>query len=611
MPTAQAEVAAYAAERDILAELREGLETPSQSRASRLLRSSSLRLIAGGRPEQEPLPGLLDALQDSNRTRSAAAQRLREAEALGERLWEEAAVVLDQQTRDRRGLPERPAQATKLDQLGACIGELIGAYQLALADAYGARAGKVAASQTRLSALRILEWTWRECELYRLRYQPAPGLCWQRANRVFFALLAANIPDEALPAQSAPDFLTDAQGCCTRTSLYLNLQAQGLFDPFSWPRLTQGFIARYCAMVPEAMRIERPHAAGAHLRFAHANQAGPADTRMPGGNRDLLVLDFSALATAIRADHQVFFRRDPGGTRAPERLRALSPAARRPSIRLLLRDLDNGTPETHLPEHVITAADAAETLYLSAGMTTIRALLHQVFSRFPHSHSPDAPPRARRQPLRQPKNLRTSGDPWQLIGQSARLWRVQNPGAQSSTVLSVGTLVAFGTGPAGLARPRLARIARIQRSAQTLRVDLQELACFAAPVYLSENTDSPLNSVSASLSALPPTDSQTEGGSLRALLVYDEDFGWGVLTPPQFALHEGSMIQIRTSRMTIDSKLRSVRDATEDFMLFQINPHDPRLGVPSYPRAHKARRRATAPSDKRAPVESEYRPPRF
>jgi hypothetical protein len=241
-------------------------------------------------------------------------------------------------------------------------------------------------------------------------------------------------------------------------------------------------------------------------------------------------------------------------------------------------------------------------------MTTIRALLHQVFSRFPHSQSPSAsPPRARRDPVHQPRHLRTSGDPWQLVQHSARLWRIQNPGSQSSTALSVGSLVAFGNGEAGLARPRLGRVARILRTVRTLQVDVQELACFAAPVSLrsvaqrsagavsacsdSELLDSSPCSDSVSPSSAEAQDTATEA-SLRALLVYDQDFGWGVMTPPQPPLREGDAVLIHTRRLDVESRLRSIRDATQDFLLFQINPHDPHLGVPSYPRAHKARRRA-------------------
>lgn len=648
------------AERDMLACLREGLATPCQWRAPRLLRAGSLRLIKGDKPEQESLPGILSELQNSNRSRIAAAQRLEEAEAISESLWPEAEMLLIQQTRDRRGLPERPVQATKLDQLNSCMLELINAYHLALVDAYAARQNETEKALLRLSGLRVLEWTWREAELHRLRYQPLPGGSWQRANRVFFALKAADIPDKPLKAQAAPDFLMDPDGNCTRSRLYLNLQALGLFDVFSWAKTHQGFIARYCAALPDAVKLlpwpqdaadissktsgtqtQAREAEGLPRRFIHPDLAGPASARAPEHHAPAMVLDYSALAVAVHADQQVFFRREPGGTRSPERLLPLPASARRPGIRLLARDIDNGgsdhypeQPPEHLPKHPQTQP---ETLYLSAGMTTIRALLHQVFSRFPHSHSPSSTPRARRQPLKQPSNLRTSGDAWQLVRQSARLWRIQNPSSQSSTALSVGSLVAFGGGKPGLARPRLGRVARILRSNQVLQIDLLELASFAVPVSVKPIQETLLNSHSSSpvadrqvpgdgntdkeplpLSGASDSESSREN-TTRALLVYDEDFGWGLMTPPQQLIREGDPIAIRTNRMAIESKLRSVRDATQDFLLFQINPHDPQLGVPSYPRAHKVRRRsANSPrppmasaADSPRPIDSEPRPPRF
>jgi hypothetical protein len=310
-------------------------------------------------------------------------------------------------------------------------------------------------------------------------------------------------------------------------------------------------------------------------------------------------------------------------------------ASRRPSIRLLARDIDNGDID-HYPEQ---PREQPEALYLNAGMATIRALLHQVFSRFPHSHSPSSVPRARRHPLEQPSNLRTNGDAWQLVRQSARLWRIQDPSSQSSTALNVGSLVAFGNGKPGLARPRLGRVARILRSNHALQIDLLELASFAVPVSVKPVQDTLLNSSSISSnspvadtqghrenpadkellspSSAPESESSRES-ALRALLVYDEDFGWGLMTPPQQQVREGDPIAIRTNRMSIESKLRSVRDATQDFLLFQINPHDPQLGVPNYPRAHKMRRRSTSPhspmappADSRRPADSAPRPPRF
>lgn len=600
--TAAASPAACLGEQNLLAGLREGLEPPSQWRAARLLRPSALRLIRGGRPSEDTLPELLAELQNANRTRAGASQRLQEAESHAGLLWSEAALVLDQQTRDHRGLPERPAQANRLDQLKACITELITAYQQALADAYVSPQARDSQTPLRIGALRILEWTWRELELYRLRYQPLPDASWLRANRVYFALLALTapndsphdppneLPDDPLPASVAPAFLTDVEGRTTRARLYLNLQLQGLFDPFSWPKTTQGFIAHYCALAPSATQLGVDLPPGPCQRFVHANLSGPPQAiPLTAGNHGL-TLDYSGLAAAIRADHQAFFRRDPAGIPTPERLRGLPLSARRPSIRLLARDMDNGVPE-HCPDQPLSQP---ETLYLSAGMTTIRALLHQVFSRFPHSVSPGSQPRARRDPLRQPSNLRTDGDPWQLVYQSARLWRIQNPSAQSSTALSVGTLVAFGNGRSGMARPQLGRVARMLRSQGILQIDLQELACFAVP---------------ASVQTVATEHSQ------RALLIYDQDLGWGLLTAPQPQLREGDAIAIRTGRHEISSRLRSIRDATHDFLLFQINPHDPRLGVPSYPRAHKARRRAAvqrltaSPLEVRVQGDSSPRPP--
>ena len=644
--------AASPSERDLLAGLREGLETPSQWRATRMLRPTSLRLIKGGRPLDEALPELLSELQGANRTRISAPQRLQEAESLGALLWSEAALLLEQQTRDRRGLPERPAQASQLDQLKACMTELVRAYQLALSDAYASPQARNNQQPLHLGALRILEWTWREMELYRLRYQPLPGASWQRANRVFFALLASRTPDNPQPACNAPDFLTDADGRTTRAGLYLNLQLQGLFDQFSWPKTTQNFIARYCALVPDAAHLGIALPSTACQRFLHADLSGPPQPA--AADKGSLTLDYSGLAEAIRSDHQAFFRRDPAGTRTPERLRGLPPAARRPSIRLLSRDMDNSAPE-QLPEQPL---NQPETLYLSAGMTTIRALLHQVFSRFPHSTSPSSQPRARHDPLRQPSNLRTDGDPWQLVHQSARLWRIQNPGAQTSTALSVGTLVAFGNGKSGMARPHLGRVARMLRSAGVLQIDVQELACFAVPASVRTVTTALIevhSSQAVTSSALPPTSkpsdtttqhdtdhaqapsltpslasspkeaphadsdqtAQTGKQAARALLIYDQDFGWGLLTAPQPGLHEGDAIAIRTGRHEISSRLRSIRDAGQDFLLFQINPNDPRLGVPTYPRAHKARRRAAAhrltanPLDAPIRSDSSPRPPIF
>ncbi|WPL16188.1 hypothetical protein Thiowin_01141 [Thiorhodovibrio winogradskyi] len=640
---AQNTAAASLSEPNLLAGLREGLEPPSQWRATRLLRPTSLRLIKGGRPLEEALPELLSELQNANRTRIGAAQRLQETESLGTLLWSEAGMLLEQQARDRRGLPERPAQASRLDQLKACIAELVKAYQLALADAYAAPEARDSQASLCLSALRILEWTWRELELHHLRFQPLPGASWQRVNRIFFALLARATPDDPQPASTAPDFLADTEGHTTRARLYLNLQLQGLFDPFSWPKTTQSFIARYCALVPDAAQLQATLAPGPCQRFIHANLSGPPQTSPVAADSSSLTLDYSGLAEAIRADHQAFFRRDPAGTRTPERLRGLPPAARRPSIRLLARDMDNDAPEQS-PEQPLSAP---ETLYLSAGMTTIRALLHQVFSRFPHSTSPGTQPRTRRDPLHQPSNLRTDGDPWQLVHQSARLWRVQNPSVQSSTALSVGTLVAFGGGQSGMARPRIGRVARILRGAGILQIDVQELACFAVPASVqavttalteahssqtmvsgalpsmskpflhthSDSKDKQLPGLTEESSTASPHRKETGEQSLRALLIYDQDFGWGLLTPPQPPLHEGDAIAIRTGRHEISSRLRSIRDASQDFLLFQINPNDPRLGVPSYPRAHKARRRAAAqrltasPLDAHIQSDSSPRPP--
>jgi len=263
-------------------------------------------------------------------------------------------------------------------------------------------------------------------------------------------------------------------------------------------------------------------------------------------------------------------------TDTPARLLGLPLWQRRSLLRLMERDLDiaysNDEPRASLTD--------TQEVRLKLGWDEVRAHLRRVFSRAAPTRERrvSATVSARRAEAATPQHGLVGNDLWKpiwkIVDLGPRNLRIKARFVSDTGPLVIGMPVVYGIGTNGLAQPMLGRVARLLHTeAGVLVVDIATLARFATLVRLHPHADGAVGAKE----------------SLPVLLIYDDDFGWGVLAPAGEAeirvpLHEGARIEIRTKHRSLGARLRSLREATGEFLLFQTDAQGLTLGEPSYPR---------------------------
>jgi hypothetical protein len=82
---------------------------------------------------------------------------------------------------------------------------------------------------------------------------------------------------------------------------------------------------------------------------------------------------------------------------------------------------------------------------------------------------------------------------------------------------------------------------------------------------------------------------------LSCVLVFDDDDGWALLTPPQEHFTTGARVAIRTKRLQLSARLRELRASTPELMLYQLRQSDLSLSPPNYPGHRRSARNRPEP----------------
>ncbi len=508
-------------------------------------------------------------LRINNHTQISAARRLRDTESFSAIIWPQAVKVVEHCARDPHGVPESRQQQGFFELLDRVVFGLITAYQLSLVEDANAERPWTAAHSERvqLGAFRVLEWIRLQQRLRALRYRLLAVGIWQITNNLFFALAAEGLDHQPQTALAHDPYLTDAEGKTSIRALYLSIQGLALFDLSCWPRRQQAFVDYYRTQIDDGIRLlnDATEARGPDVRFTHAYYDAPASVIPINRTAAAAVLDCTRLAETIRADqHTLASQRQ----RSPARLEPLPANQRRAAVRLMVRDLDDGYV---LDEPASSGIEVTEAR-IKVGMQEVRDHLRKVFSRQkllrerPLSTELFAGPQAA--PAEPPRST------WQVIDDSGQHVRLRLTERWQGAPLLIGNLVAYGLGASGMRSPVLGKITRLLLTQDdTLILTLQTVADFGALIRLDSPTvrkDSLLNE-----QALP------------CLLVHHQDLGWGIISPHHTRFGEGDAVVVRTKRLMVPARLRNLRDATPEFLLFQIDDPEQRLGTPTYPHARK------------------------
>jgi hypothetical protein len=531
-----------------------------------------------------------------SRMRLSAARRLKLCAAVHHRVWAALAAARDALRKSDAGVPEPAAQRELLDLADQLATVLIGGYQLAVAADYRADGSHGRAERQRIleASVHALELIHLQQRLRALRFQALPAGHWQTANTLFCVLCRSHQQETLVPALCDDRLLVTADGSIHALRLFAAIQGFGLFDVFSWSKRQQRLLDTYSATVQAAVAVTYAPAqiTGRDIRFSHAYQAAPPSATPPADAAHRILIDFTNLADAVRTDKEAgryASMHQAGGTSSS--LLGLPPLARRPIMRAMLRDLQHERPLV-LPD--VTDAGRCD-FRLETGMERVKQHLQALFA---------GDTDKREQLLRSGAlagRSSTMGDDaagngdtdWRVLLQSEHHVLVQTRETRHTKPIGLGALAVFGVGDEGFARPLLGSVTRIVRPrTDSLYVEIKQIARFAAIVHI-------VATFGADSGRVP------RGGQIPCLLAYDDSLGWCIIASQRNSLPVGCPIQIRTRRLQVETRLRTLREITPSFLMFQLDALNPRLGSPSYPSARKRHRhgRLVAASHLRAVTE--------
>jgi hypothetical protein len=564
-------------------ELRFGVASPKQWGASQP--TSPAKLIRNLDDEfatpQLLLREALFQMHGINRTNLSASRRLKLCLRIHQRVWSTLAAARDALRKNDDGVPEPKPQQELLDLSDQLASALAAGYQIAIEADYRPdnRQGRAERGRILIAAVHTLELIHLQQRLRALRYQPLADSAWQVANTLFCVLARADQLTTPVEAMTDDRLLLDGAGSTSAMQLYAAIQAFGLFDTFSWAKRQQRFLDSYCAALPDALKISYAptRITGRTIRFSHAYQNGPPSSTPPADNTHRILIDCTALADAVLADKESGKHRGaeaPGVTSAC--LSGLPPLARRPTMRAMLSSLEheralvlpNEADAQHQDFRLETGLERVkqhlQALFTSDGAMKEEMLRNSAFSGRSSTMGDDAKD--------------TGGTAWKVLRQSEHHVLVQTRETGYTKQIALGALAVFGIGEAGFALPRLGTITRIVRTeAESLYVEIKQIARFATMVNI--------------VPALGGESAQgPDNGQIPCLLAYDDSLGWCIISSQQQSLPVGCPIQIRTRRLRVDTRLRTLREITPYFLVFQLDAQNPMLGVPSYPSPRKQRR---------------------
>jgi hypothetical protein len=562
-------------------ELRFGATSTEQRETSSL--HSPTRLIQDLDEAFAAPPSLLHEallqIQVNNQTALAPARRLKLLAAASRRVWPTLAAMRDDMRKHDDGIPEAEAQQQLLGLADRLIAALILGFQVAIEADYRSDDQHGGQERDRIltASVRILELVHLRQRLRALRYQPLPGASWQTSNTLFCLLARSDSLTTPVLAMTDDRLLLDGSGQTDASRVYAAIQAFGLFDICAWSKRQQRFLDTYCAALPDAVTISySPNkTAGRDVRFTHAHADAAAHPTPASNDPHRIVVDFGKLVDAVRQDKNAGthpLRHQPGGTATC--LASLAPLSRRPVLRKMLRALEHAHPP--LQSILATPPNRKCDFRMENGIDRVTEHLQMVFSDDPETREQMLRKAALSgRPSAAGPGADGSGDmDWCVLAQSEHHVLISTVETSHCKQIPLESVAVYGMGSEGLIRPALGKITRVLRTDQgQLLVEIRHLARFGTVVDIA--------------AAVTDDAPGPRPGQAPSILAYDDSLGWCVICAPGNSLPVGCTIQIRTRRIQVDTRLRSLREITPHFLMFQLDAQQPRLTPPRYPSTRK------------------------
>jgi len=486
--------------------------------------------------------------------------------------------MVTEQLARRGGVPEEPGHRDALNALSTALRVLLTAYELVFQTDYGKGRFWYVRSRRRIHqcAHRLLEVIGMIQQVYALRYQRLDGDLWRTANTVYRVMLEYELVE--IPQETVGALLGSLVGRQQRSiqDLYAAIQVPEIIGCLSWPEALFPYALDYCRLLSNGIRFlpSNGTACGEFqlLTGCYADRE-PAREPLPEDRGPALLIDYTNLAMQARTDfHQLRRARAARNPQAlPRRFAPLHPsqllttgyllegiAERRllawsaPGSRPEERDLRIHTSFQDVYDHLLA-------IFEPTGRIAATRELSDMFAQRSAAIGED--------------HTATAASLWYILQEAPDYLRLHTQETRFTHRLTIGSFLAYGVGEAGIRRPRLGKVTRIQRpDTGMVQVDVAIIADYARPGAIRpfEGTIAP---GIATPSAAP----------IRVLLTYGDATGWGLLLPDQAQFWEDSTVLLISGGKDIRLELGALRDLGEGYCLFRLKARLNQGVRPAYP----------------------------
>ncbi len=571
------------------------LPVPSRqaSRADLSADRTRERYAASANNRRTQLASIVEHVRTLNRSRVAPHPRFALAELALATLAPIGREAVADTLEGPGGVPEHEGRREALDSLGNALQVLLAAYQTVLESDYRKTPFWYLRARRRvhLCAHRILELILLIQQVRALRYQRLDGSHWRIANTVFRAMLDYEQVD--IPLETVGSLLRARRSRDTQSlrELYATLQAPWILDFLGWPESLMPFVLEYFRSIRDAVAFLPEHPAD----LPHNGNRIPSETRTrapniawtgcyrtrepdqdpgPDSEGPALALDYSVLLAQAAADFQELrkARSERNPYLLPRRFARLDPARQLAAGHLMVRIVERERCAEPDPRHRGEARDIR-----------IHAGFQEVFAHLQAVHDRDGRFATRRQlsdlfaqrsAAIGEDHTATDKSLWYVVQEVPGRLRLQTQETRFTVRLAIGSFLAFGTGEAGIRRPRLGKVARIHRpESGLLLVDVLEFADYARPTAVRR-----ADAIGGTGGA-----PQVRGETLRAILIYGDQVGWSLLMPEHERFWEHTKVVLLGGNKETALELAELRDLGEGFCLFRLRARLEQGCRPQYP----------------------------
>lgn len=438
------------------------------------------------------------------------------------------------------------------------------------------------------SAFRILELIHFMQSIRSLRYMHIDKDAWRDANVIYIVMRLYESVEggQRLLPKTPPRGAMKVSGSqSTMERIFVLIQLSGMLDYFRWPTTLQSFMERYIKPIDQAVLVQLYE--GGELPAGNAlvyyGQSRPPYYKVaPKKSGPAVTLNFRVLAKQVQYDYGELIKSQKAQNQflVPEQFRPLKPAYRFPFATLLLGNIKN---DFWAPPKIPQLEE--KDLRVFSGFEDVYAHMSGIFASGNKRKGANDFRNllAKRSAMIGADDTADHKSRWYIIEDNKNILHLQTQETKFTNTMHIGSLMAFGFGWAGISKPTLGYVSRIERPENgKVNVELKRVVTYVEPSYIKRE----IVFDESNLTREEQRAIDEAKDPIQALLVHDNLNGWGVLIPQHPAFWEESDVRLRKGDKVGLFKLGRLRDLSQEFFLFELKGTSlAKFSPPRYPDA--------------------------